>query len=98
MTGYETSIGASDETSITLLGHDLAGELLGRVSFGELAFWLVAMRRPTAGGLRLFEAVLVAPGHHGLPPSAIAARATLSRSPAAVQGAPAAGPLRRRSR
>ena len=33
---------------------------MGRVSFGELAFRLVALRTPTAGELRLFEAVLVA--------------------------------------
>src|SRR5260370_28990612 len=94
MTGYETSIGASDETSITLLGHDLAGDLLGRVSFGELAFWLVAMRRPTAGELRLFEAVLVALADPRLTPSAIAARATLTRPPQAVQGAAPARRLR----
>src|SRR5260370_19655319 len=98
MTGYETSIGASDETSITLLGHDLAGDLLGRVSFGELAFWLVAMRRPTAGELRLFEAVLVALAHHGLTPSAIAGPLTLPGAPAAFPRAPPPAVPRRRSR
>jgi len=45
---YPTSIGHSDADSITLLGHDLAGELMGQVGFGELAFWLVALRRPSA--------------------------------------------------
>src|SRR5260370_18209676 len=93
MTGYETSIGASDETSITLLGHDLAGDLLGRVSFGELAFWLVAMRRPTAGELRLFEAVLGPLAHHGLTPSAVAARLTPTAAPQPFPRAPPAGPL-----
>ena len=91
--GYETSIGASDETSISLLGHDLAADLLGRTSFGELAFWLVAMRLPAPGELRLFEAVLVALADHGLTPSAIAARLTLAGAPEAVQGALAAGLL-----
>jgi citrate synthase len=33
MTGYPTSIGSSDETSIQLLGHDLAEDLLGKVGF-----------------------------------------------------------------
>jgi len=65
---YPTSIGHSDAESITLLGHDLAGELMGQVGFGELAFWLVAQRRPSAGELRLFEAVLVALADHGLTP------------------------------
>lgn len=66
---------------------------MGQVSFGELAFWLVAMRRPTSGELRLFEAVLVAFAEHGLTPSAIAARLTLTGTPESVQAAIAAGLL-----
>lgn len=90
---YPTSIGTSDATSISLLGHDLAGELMGQVSFGELAFWLVALRRPEPGELRVFEAVLVALADHGFTPSAIAARLTLTGAPESVQGALAAGLL-----
>jgi citrate synthase len=90
---YPTSIGHCDAESITLLGHDLATELMGRIGFGELAFWLVAQRRPSAGELRLFEAVLVALADHGLTPSAIAARLTLTGAPESVQGALAAGLL-----
>jgi citrate synthase len=90
---YPTSIGTCDATSITLLGHDLASELMGKVGFGELAFWLVAMRRPTAGELRVFEAVLVALADHGLTPTVIAARMTLTGAPESLQGAVAAGVL-----
>jgi len=90
---FPTSIGTSDRDSITLLGHDLEHDLLGKVGFGELAFWLVAMRRPTAGELRLFEAVLVALADHGLTPTAISARLTLASAPESVQGAMAAGLL-----
>jgi citrate synthase len=90
---YPTSIGASDADSISLLGKDLATDLLGRVGFGELAFWLVAMRPPTPGELRLFEAVLVALADHGLTPSALAARLTLTGAPESIQGAVAAGLL-----
>lgn len=93
MTGYPTSIGSSDEASIHLLGHDLAGELLGQVGFAEVAFWLVAMRRPSAGEARVFEAVLVALADHGFTPSAISARLTLTGAPESVQGALAAGLL-----
>lgn len=93
MTGYPTSIGRADEHSISVLGHDLPGELMGRVGFGELAFWLVALRRPSPGELRMFEAVLVALADHGLTPSAIAARLTLTGAPESVQGALAAGLL-----
>jgi citrate synthase len=90
---YPTSIGTSDADSITLLGHDLAAELMGKVSFGELAFWLTALRRPSAGELAVFEAVLVALADHGFTPSAIAARLTLLGAPESVQGALAAGLL-----
>jgi citrate synthase len=90
---YPTSIGTSDAESITLLGHDLAGELMGKVSFGELAFWLTALRRPSPGELAVFEAVLVALADHGFTPSAIAARLTLTGAPESMQGALAAGLL-----
>jgi len=90
---YPTSIGVADATSITLLGNDLASELMGRVSFGELAFWLAALRRPAPGELAVFEAVLVALADHGFTPSAIAARLTLTGAPESVQGALAAGLL-----
>jgi citrate synthase len=93
MTDYPTSIGTSDAASIQLLGQDLAGDLMGQVSFGELSFWLVMQRRPTAGQLRVFEAVLVALADHGLTPSAIAARLTLTGAPESIQGALAAGLL-----
>ena len=66
---------------------------MGQVGFGELAFWLVALRRPGRGELRLFEAVLVALADHGFTPSAIAARLTLTGAPESVQGALAAGLL-----
>jgi citrate synthase len=93
VTEYPTSIGTSDAESITLLGHDLATELMGKVSFGELAFWLAALRRPSAGELSVFEAVLVALADHGFTPSAIAARLTLTGAPESLQGALAAGLL-----
>ncbi|MEB3369052.1 citryl-CoA lyase [Saccharopolyspora mangrovi] len=88
-----TSIGTSDPTTITLLGQDLAADLMGTISFGELAFQLTAQRRPTAGQLRVFEAVLVALDDHGFTPTAIASRLTLLSAPESIQGAMAAGLL-----
>lgn len=90
---FPTSIGTSDATSIRVLGHDLASELLGKVGFGELALWLATGTRPAAGETRLFEAVLVALADHGFTPSALAARLTLLGAPESVQGAIAAGLL-----
>lgn len=93
VTTYRTGIGTSDRETITLLGHDLAGELLGQITFGELAFWLVAKRRPTEQQRIMFEAVLVALADHGFTPTAIAARVTLLSAPDSLQGALAAGLL-----
>ena len=51
-------IGRSTPDSITVCGFDLADELMGRVSFADLAFMLVARRRPSSGEARLFDARL----------------------------------------
>jgi citrate synthase len=93
MTEYPTGLGTSDADHISLLGHDLAGELMGQISFGELAFWLVARRRPTSQEVRVFEAVLVSLADHGFTPTAIAARLTYYSAPDSLQGAIAAGLL-----
>jgi citrate synthase len=93
MTTFPTSLGTSTADEIRLLGEDLAHDLMGRVGFGELAFWLVAMRRPTPGEVRVFEAVLVALADHGFTPTAISARLTYLSAPDSLQGALAAGLL-----
>src|SRR4051794_36848513 len=66
---------------------------MGRVGFGELAYWLLTQRRPTAQEARLFETVLLALADHGFTPTAIAARLTYLSAPDAIQGALAAGLL-----
>ena len=90
---YPTGIGTSDATSIHLLGHNLAGELIGQIGFGELALWLATQQRPTPQQVRVFEAVLVSLADHGFTPTALAARLTLYSAPDALQGAMAAGLL-----
>ena len=91
--GYPTSLGTSDADTIRLMGMDLAADLMGQVGFGELAFWLVAQRRPSPGEVRVFESVLVALADHGFTPTAIAARLTWLSAPDSLQGALAAGLL-----
>ncbi|RCW39681.1 citrate synthase [Halopolyspora algeriensis] len=90
---YPTALGASSPTTITLLGHDLAEDVMGTVSFGELAFWLATQRRPGPGETRVFEAVLAALADHGFTPTAITARLTYLSAPDSLQGALAAGLL-----
>jgi citrate synthase len=90
---FPTSISTSSAETITLLGHDLTADLMGKVGFGELALWLVTQQRPTPSQIRVFEAVLVALADHGFTPTAIAARLTYLSAPDSVQGAIAAGLL-----
>jgi citrate synthase len=90
---YPTALGASSRDAITLLGHDLARDVMGSVGFGELAFWLATQRRPTPGETRVFEAVLAALADHGFTPTAIVTRLTYLSAPDSVQGALAAGLL-----
>jgi citrate synthase len=91
--GLPTALGGSTESSISLLGKDLAADLMGEVGFGELSFWLATQRRPTPGELRVFEAVLTALADHGFTPTAIVTRLTFLSAPDSVQGALAAGLL-----
>lgn len=90
---YPTALGAASLHRITLLGQDLAEDVMGRVGFGELAFWLATQRRPTRGETRLFEAALAALADHGFTPTAIVTRLTYLSAPDSVQGALAAGLL-----
>ncbi len=77
---YPTSLGTSTADEIRLLGQDLTADLMGEVGFGELAFWLVAMRRPSPSETRLFEAVLVALADLGLPVEMLRGFALLARA------------------
>jgi citrate synthase len=93
MTEYPTALGAASLDKITLLGQDLAEDVMGKVGFGELSFWLATQRRPTPGETRVFEAVLAALADHGFTPTAIVSRLTFLSAPDSVQGALAAGLL-----
>jgi citrate synthase len=90
---FETSVGTSDADSITIMGRDLSGELLGRTTFTELAFLLVRRRAPSPDETRMLDAVLVSLADHGLTPTVLAARLTHTGAPESLQGAMAAGLL-----
>ncbi|MFE6645597.1 hypothetical protein ACFVJS_03480, partial [Nocardioides sp. NPDC057772] len=90
---YPTSLGVSTVETISLMGQDLSEDLIGKVSFGELAYRLITLREPTPGEGAMFNAVLVALADHGFTPTAIAARLTWLSAPDAIQGALASGLL-----
>ncbi|HEV8626309.1 MAG TPA: citryl-CoA lyase [Acidimicrobiia bacterium] len=88
-----SAIGKSTPDTITVRGRNLATELMGQVTFTELAFFLTADRMPSPGETRLFDAALVALADHGLTPSVLAARLTWTGATESLQGAVAAGLL-----
>src|SRR5215217_2194772 len=88
-----TGIGASDADSITLMGRDLASQLMGNVTLTELTFLMVQRRMPSSEETRLLDAVLVSLADHGLTPTVLAARLTHTGAPESIQGAIAAGLL-----
>src|SRR5215207_5513039 len=90
---FRTGIGTSDADSITLMGRDLATELMGNVTLTELTFLMVQGRMPSPDETRLFDAVLVSLADHGLTPTVLAARLTYTGAPESIQGAIAAGLL-----
>ena len=90
---FETSVGTSDADSITVMGRDLARDLMGKATLSELAFLVVQGRMPTPEEARLFDAVLVSLADHGLTPTVLAARLTHTGAPESLQGAIAAGLL-----
>jgi citrate synthase len=89
----KSDLGWSTADRIVVRGHDLADELLGRVSLGDVAFLELKGRLPTAKESIVFNAIAVTLVEHGMTPSAIAARLTYFGAPESLQGAVAAGLL-----
>jgi len=91
--GAFTAIATSDAHSITIRGHDLCRELIGKTDFTDYFWLLVIGEKPTALQRAVTNACLVAIAEHGLVPSVQAARMTLAAAPEAWQGAMSAGLL-----
>jgi citrate synthase len=88
-----TAICTSDADSITVRGHDLCRELIGKIDYTSYFWLLVTGTIPSEAQRFIADAVLVAIAEHGLVPSVVAARMTYAAAPEAFQGAVAAGLL-----
>ena len=91
--GKSTAISASNPDAIVVRGLDLCADLIGKVTFTEHVWLLVAGAMPSPAQRRILDATLVAIAEHGLVPSVAAGRMTLAAAPEALQGAVAAGIL-----
>ena len=91
--GPVTRIARAYPERVEVRGRDLAGDLLGRVSFTEYFHLLLTGREATEDERFFLDVLLVSIAEHGMMPSNVAARMTLAADPASLQGAVASGIL-----
>src|SRR5256885_3366087 len=88
-----TRISRAFPDRVEVRGRDLAGDLMGRLSFTEYFHLLLTGREPSDDERFFLDLLLVSIAEHGLMPSNVAARMTLAADPGSLQGAVAAGIL-----
>jgi citrate synthase len=93
MAEMKTRIATADATSVTIRGKDIAKDLIGKMSFTEMFYFLTTGRTPTVPEVRVLDACLVAMMEHGFTPSALIARFAAEGSPDQIQIALGAGLL-----
>jgi citrate synthase len=88
-----TQISRVSPDRVMVRGHDLADDLMGRLSFTEYFHLLLTGREPSEDERFFLDLLLVSIAEHGLMPSNVAARMTLAADPDSLHGAVAAGIL-----
>jgi citrate synthase len=88
-----TRIAQAYPDRVEVRGRDLAGDLMGRLTFTEYFHLLLTGREPTPEQREFLDLLLVAIAEHGMMPTNVAARMTLAADPGSLQGAVAAGIL-----
>jgi citrate synthase len=88
-----TGLGKAELHRILVRGYDLTEEIVGKMTFSEMTFLMLAGRMPTAGQTRMTDALLTILVEHGMVSSIVAARLTYHTAPEAIQAAVAAAIL-----
>jgi citrate synthase len=78
---------------VEVRGRDLTGELMGTLNFTDYFHLLLTGEEPTEDQRFFLDLLLIAIAEHGMMPTNVAARMTLSADPGSLQGAVAAGIL-----
>jgi citrate synthase len=84
-------MGWSTPDRITVRGHDLCNDLLGKIDLGGMAWLELTGRKPSPQEAEVFNALLATLVEHGMTPHAIATRMVQACAPEAMQAAVAAG-------
>ena len=88
-----TRISQAYPDRVEVRGRDLAGDVMGRLSFTEYVHLLLTGDEPTEKQRFFLDLLLVSIAEHGMMPTNVAARMTLAADPGSLQGAVAAGIL-----
>ena len=88
-----TRIAKAYPDRVEVRGHDLCGDVMGRLGFVEYFHLLLTGSEPTEEQRFFLDLLLVSLAEHGMMPTNIAARMTLAADPGSLQGAVAAGIL-----
>jgi citrate synthase len=88
-----TRISQAYPDRVEVRGRDLAGELMGRLTFTEYFHLLLTGEEPSEEQRYFLDVLLVSIAEHGLMPTNVTARMTLAADPGSLQGAVAAGIL-----
>lgn len=91
MSPIKSDLAWSTPERITVRGKDLPGEILGTLNLGDMAWFELTGKLPSANESRMFNAMAVTLVEHGVTPSALVARLTFLGAPEAMQAAVAAG-------
>jgi citrate synthase len=88
-----TGLGKAELHRVLVRGYDLTEDLVGKITFTQMTYLMLAGRLPTEQEARMIDALLTILVEHGMVASVVAARITYHTAPEAIQGAVAAGIL-----
>lgn len=88
-----TALGLAQADRVLVRGRDLTAELVGSISFTDMASLVLRGSLPSTEERRMLDALLVILVEHGMVPQVVAARLVYHSAPEALQGAVAAALL-----
>jgi len=89
----KTGLGNAELHRILVRNVDLTKDILGKLTFGQMTFFMLVGRLPSENEGRMTDALLNVLVEHGMVGNVVAARLTVSTAPEAIQGAVAAALL-----